>query len=242
MSGTSGTFTWSPTLFDLATDAYERCGVIGESVTIQNQRVPAVRRSMNLLLSSWANRGIQLFSVQLVVQYMPQGVVQYFDDASCVDILPQSVVLRQYLMNALSNATPAFSTIINTPTVTIAGFNATPIVGGFVSVSVPVSIGGLIIQGFYPVVSVPSSNSCTITAPTNATATAGPGGTVPSFTTSFGSPVVTVTLANHGLVAGSTFNVQVVTNVGGINLSGPYTVAGVTSSSVFTITGPNAAG
>jgi len=65
---------------------------------------------------------------------------------------------------------------------------------------------------------------------------------VPYFTTSSGSAVVTVTLQNHGLAAGNTFNLPISTTVGGIALFGTYDVVTVSSTSVFTITASMRAG
>lgn len=50
------------------------------------------------------------------------------------------------------------------------------------------------------------------------------GGLPPQFTTVSGQSIITVTLKNHGFVAGDTFNVPIATTVGGITVSGLYTV------------------
>ena len=96
MSGTSGTYAFNPSIADIMLDAYERCGKLGVELTVQNQQLSSARRSMNFVLSSWANRGVNLWTVQVVNQPMIPGVFQYADDASCVDILPNSVVVRQW--------------------------------------------------------------------------------------------------------------------------------------------------
>lgn len=64
--------------------------------------------------------------------------------------------------------------------------------------------------------------------------TASPGA-VPQFTTSSGSSVVTVTLAAHGLAAGDSVNFPISTTVGGVAVSGTYTVTTISSVNVFTI-------
>jgi hypothetical protein len=96
MSGTSNSYAFNPALSEIMLDAYERIGKLGVDLTIQGQELSSARRSMNFVLSSWANRGVNLWTVQLVSQVMQVGVNQYFDDASCIDILPDSVVVRQY--------------------------------------------------------------------------------------------------------------------------------------------------
>ena len=62
-------------------------------------------------------------------------------------------------------------------------------------------------------------------------------------TTTDGSSACTVTLSNHGLVAGSTFTVLVPTTIGGITFSGNYTVQSVPAptSSTFSINAQNSA-
>lgn len=53
------------------------------------------------------------------------------------------------------------------------------------------------------------------------------GGTPPLLTTASGSPTVTVTLYNHGFGVGSSFYIPYSTTVGGVTLSGLYTVVSV---------------
>lgn len=66
------------------------------------------------------------------------------------------------------------------------------------------------------------------------------GGTVPQFSVTANSAVVTVNAANHPYYAGATFNVQTPTTVGGITLSGQYIVANTTTNT-FQITAATAA-
>lgn len=61
------------------------------------------------------------------------------------------------------------------------------------------------------------------------------------FATTNGSPTVTVTIAEHGLVVGQTINFSHADAVGGITISGDYTVESVVTRDVLTIThGSNA--
>ena len=224
MSGTTGTFNFNPSVSEMVLDAFERCGQPFQSLTDQADRVQSARRSMNFVLSSWSNRGINLWTVDEIHQFMPQGVIQYFDDASCINILPASIVLRQYLMGAPASVAPAFSTTVGSNVVTVAGFTTTPTVGSYINIGVMVSVGGVVLDGFYPVQSVPLSGTATILANTPATATTSNAGAVPVFAMTAGSNIVTVTFANHGLLAGATFTVEVATAIGGGQLLGPYTV------------------
>ena len=67
------------------------------------------------------------------------------------------------------------------------------------------------------------------------------GGVPPEFTTSSGVATVTVDLANHGYQVGDTFNVPIATSVGGISVSGLYTVTKVNTANQFEITAEFAA-
>lgn len=222
--GTTGTYNFNPSLSDVALDAFERCGISIQSLTDQSGKIQSARRSMNYVLSSWANRGVNLWTVQQVTQFMPQGVFQYFDDASCIDILPDSIVIRQFLMGAAAPVTPNFSTTQGSNAVVVAGFTTQPSVGGYISIGVGVSVGGVILDGLYRVQSVPTVSSATILAASPATATVQNSGAVPVFSMTAGSNLVTTTYANHGFVPGQTFNVEAATAIGGGSLLGPYTV------------------
>lgn len=242
MSGTSGTYAFNPALSELVIDAYERCGVVASDMTVQNQKIASARRSANLWLSQASNKGINLWTVDEVSQYMPQGVVQYFDDASCIDVLADSVTLRQYLMAASVNVTPDFTTVASSTSVTIAGFSDTPSVGGYINIGVPIGVGGTVVSGFYTVDSVPASNSAVITVENAATDSVTSGGQPPLLQTTTDDDTITVQLINHGYVAGDTFTVSVTTSVGGVTLLGPYTIASIVDLNSFTFTAPYPAG
>jgi hypothetical protein len=59
---TSGTATFRLNVEDIITEAYERCGINAESRT--GYQAVSARRSMNILFSEWANRGINYWTVQ----------------------------------------------------------------------------------------------------------------------------------------------------------------------------------
>lgn len=154
-----------------------------------------------------------------------------------------------YLSGLLYNVTPimatdtvsvSFSTVSTTPTVKIADSGNPAVAGDYVIILNPISVGGLIIQGTYLIASVIDSNHYTITAATNATGTVNNGGAAALFTTTMSSPIVQVTLANHGLSFGQIYTVYVPTTVGGVALSGAYNVASVIDSNNFTITATDA--
>ena len=105
-----------------------------------------------------------------------------------------------------------------------------------VDIQTQISVGGIVLFGQYQV-SNPSlnANQYTIYATSNATSTVANGGAVPSFTTTTGVNSVSVTLNNHGYLAGDTFTALVATTVGGVTIYGNYAVINVTSANVFVI-------
>ena len=105
-----------------------------------------------------------------------------------------------------------------------------------VDIQTQISVGGIVFFGQYQV-SNPSlnANQYTIYAANAATATVANGGAVPSFTTTTGVNSVSVTLNNHGYLAGDTFTALVATTVGGVTIYGNYAVISVTSANVFVI-------
>ncbi len=235
---TSGTTNFSLAVPDLVLEAFDRIQIRSPEITLDH--LISARRSLGLVFQSkWSNRGVNLWKVQLSSIPLIQGTSIYTLPASTVMILDAYV--ETYGMNTAVSITPAFTTTSTSTTVTITQANTGVAVGNYIQVVVPVAIGGIVVSGFYQVVSVPTTSTYTITAASAATSGVS-GGTVPSFTTTSASTTVTVVLANHGLLAGQAFNIQVSTTVGGITLSGSYTVATVTNSSTFTITAPYAAG
>lgn len=148
---------------------------------------------------------------------------------SLQDITPQQIV---------SNFSPNFSTVINTPTVIIVDPNISNITTfDAIFFNTPIAVGGLVLEGLYPVSLVTGAHGYQITAATNATSTVNNGGAVPTFTTNSGSPTVLVGLTNHGQSMGDTFDFPISTAVGGIMIDGIYTVSAVPDANDFDIAG-----
>ena len=78
-------------------------------------------------------------------------------------------------------------------------------------------------------------------APALATATVNNAGTIPAFTTTLDSAIVTVTLAAHLYLTGDTFPVLISTSVGGLTIYGNYVVTSVPTANTFTIQAQNLA-
>lgn len=186
---------------------------------------------LNAQLLTGVCTGLHAWSDLAGILYIAAGTdqrLELFTGGAIFDITP----IQQTTNNA-SN----FSTVINTPNVTIIDNASNTVVGQWVNINVPVSVGGLVFQGFYQVATVIDANTYTIVAPTNATATVNNGGAVPQFTTINTQANVTVTLNNHGLVAGGIFGIQVSTTVGGLTLAvAIYSIVGTPATNTFIIT------
>jgi hypothetical protein len=135
--------------------------------------------------------------------------------------------------------TATFSTSINSSIVTITDASVPTTSYTAVYISTQISIGGLVLFGFYQVTPT-GSTTYTIQAvdilgnPQPATSNSTTA-LVPSFTTSSGSAIISVTLANHGYTVGATFPVLIATVANGVTLLGNYTVNSVASTSTFGI-------
>lgn len=137
-----------------------------------------------------------------------------------------------------TNPNEDFSTTNGSATVTIVDAGITNVTTfDAVYFNTPIAVGGLILSGLYPIITIAGANSYTITAASLATSTVANGGAVPSFATTSGSAVVTVTLVAHGVLVGSRVNFPISTTVGGVAISGTYVVATVPTANTFTIVG-----
>lgn len=132
------------------------------------------------------------------------------------------------------NITPAFTTVINTKIVTVHDVAHGTVTGDWVDITIPVAVGGVIIQGFYQVTFVDADNYTIRVARQAATSTSG--GAVPVFDTTATSANVKVTLAAHRLNPGDLFAVQVSTAIGGITITvGSYNVVSNTTNTFIIV-------
>ena len=145
-----------------------------------------------------------------------------------------------------ANVAISVSTTSGSSVVTITDTGSNIISFDSVYISTPITVGGLVLFGFYDC-SALSADTYTIVArdvlgnPIAATSTVAGGGATVVFNSTSGSATITATLANHGYSVGSSFPVMIPTTVGGVTLSGNYTIISVPSTSTFTFVGPAAA-
>lgn len=83
MAFTTSTTSFNPDLNDLFEEAFERCGV--EMRTGYHFRT--ARRSLNFLITEWANRGINLWTIEQGQIPLVQGTVTYDLPVDTVDLL-----------------------------------------------------------------------------------------------------------------------------------------------------------
>jgi len=139
---------------------------------------------------------------------------------------------------AVAAAAPVGSTIIVSG-VTPTAYNGTWVVTASSTTSVSfasTATGSQTVAG-----TVQYGTNYSVQAASNATSTVSNAGASYYFTTASGSSVVSCTFANHGYTAGTQFYVGVPTTVGGVTLSGLYTVLSITDSNNFTFSAQNTA-
>ena len=88
---TSGTVTFRPNVEELIAEAYERCGLNAETRT--GYQAVSARRSLNLLFSEWANRGINYWAVSQNTLTLSDGTASYALPAGTIDII--DAVIRE---------------------------------------------------------------------------------------------------------------------------------------------------
>lgn len=180
-------------------------------------------------------RGLFAWADLVGVGYIAAGTeqrLQVWNEGTIYDITP---------IYATNNISGPFSTYSGQTTVIIHDVTTNPNVGDWIYVLTYSAVGGIILQGFYQVVSVINGTDYTITAASAATSHIVLGGTTSLFTTTMGDNSVRVTLANNGFVAGDLYTVYVSTAVGGVTLFGPFVVDTIIDVNNFTIIAPGAA-
>ena len=107
---TSGTVTFRPNVEEIIAEAYERCGLNAETRT--GYQAVSARRSLNLLFSEWANRGINYWAVSQNTLTLSDGTASYALPAGTIDII--DAVIRESSTDQMINR------------VTIAEYNQIP--------------------------------------------------------------------------------------------------------------------
>ena len=200
---------------------------------------PTAMQTITRALWAWedtnSNQHLAVGNEAAASSYQAQLAV--ITNGNLIDITPRTIT---------TNPAVNFSTVTGSNVVTIVDAGITTTSYDSVFISAQISVGGLVLFGFYAT-TVVSSTTYTIQAvdlfgnPQLATATVTSGGSTAQFTTVSGTGIVTVTLANHGYSVGSSFPINIPVSVGGIVLFSDYNVLTVPSSNTFTIQATNTA-
>jgi len=94
----SGTTTFNLDLNEYIEEAFERCGAELRS----GYDFRTARRSLNLLFTDWANRGINMWTIEQGTQTLTQGTATYTLPADTVDLIEH--VIRTGAGNASTQA------------------------------------------------------------------------------------------------------------------------------------------
>jgi len=111
----SGTVAFRPDVEEIIAEAFERCGIDPQTQT--GDRAVSARRSLNLLFSEWANRGINYWALSQNTLTLVNGqTTPYTLPVGTIDIL--DAVIRD------SSGTDTSDQIINR--VSISDYNQLP--------------------------------------------------------------------------------------------------------------------
>ena len=80
---TSGTTAFNPDVNEYIEEAFERCGAELRS----GYDFRTARRSLNLMFADWANRGINMWTIEQGTQTLTQGTATYTLPADTVDLI-----------------------------------------------------------------------------------------------------------------------------------------------------------
>ena len=86
---TSNSTNFEPNVTEFVEEAFERCGV--ELRT--GYDLKTARRSINLMLAEWANRGLNQWTIEQATQTVTEGTTDYSLNANIIDVL--DVVVRR---------------------------------------------------------------------------------------------------------------------------------------------------
>lgn len=96
---TSGTTDFNLSIDDIVEEAFERCGM---QVT-NGYQLNSARRSLNLLFLDWANRGLNLWTIEQATYNLTAGVNEFTLATDTVNVL--SAVIRDYSQSPSTDIT-----------------------------------------------------------------------------------------------------------------------------------------
>ena len=84
---TSGSATFNPDFTELAEEAFDKAGVEMRS----GYHLRSARRSLNTMFLEWANRGINLWTVESGTQALTAGTASYTLPSDTIDLIEHSI-------------------------------------------------------------------------------------------------------------------------------------------------------
>jgi hypothetical protein len=84
---TSSSTNFEPNVTEFIEEAYERCGL--ELRT--GYDLVSAKRSINLMLAEWANRGLNQWTIEEATQTVTKDTLNYTLDSNVIDILDCSL-------------------------------------------------------------------------------------------------------------------------------------------------------
>ena len=106
---TSGTTAFNPSIDEIIEEAYERTNVRG---TRTGYQLRSARRSLNILLSEWGNRGVNLWKIKLASIPLVEGQPEYNYTADSTNFPTDiSDVLEAYVRNNTTSTAPVDTAI-----------------------------------------------------------------------------------------------------------------------------------
>lgn len=96
---TSGTTDFNLSIDDLIEEAFERCGM----QMTNGYQLTSARRSLNLLFLDWANRGLNLWTIEQAIYQLTPGTNEILLSPDTVNVL--SAVIRDYSQSPSTDIT-----------------------------------------------------------------------------------------------------------------------------------------
>lgn len=152
------------------------------------------------------------------------SVLQVASGTALYDITPQRSVV---------NLADQLTTVSGTDHLSIHSVANGVSVGDATNIFTETAINGKLLQGFYDVISITDADNFIVSTGQTFSASV-TGSTTAQYNTTNTSPIVTVTLTNHGRVVGQVYTNNVSTTVGGLVIYGSYVVATVPDANTFT--------
>ena len=106
---TSGTTTFNLSIDEIVEEAYERCGIRTNS----GYDLASGRRSLDLLLQDWNNRGINLWKIKLIAAALSAGVSKISSEAGTSDVMEAYVSNNSTLTDNVSSSSDVSLTKID---------------------------------------------------------------------------------------------------------------------------------